>query len=125
MHHAHQRGILHRDLKPANILLDEQGKPHVTDFGLARRIEDDSDLTQSGMPMGTPSYMSPEQARGEKGALTTATDVYGLGSILYALLTGRAPFAGSSLAETLDKVRGGARAGRRRGSTAACRATWR
>ena len=79
--------------------------PHVTDFGLARRIDAGADLTQSGLPMGTPSYMSPEQARGEKGALTTATDVYGLGSILYALLTGRAPFAGSSLAETLDMVR--------------------
>jgi tetratricopeptide (TPR) repeat protein len=105
VHHAHQRGILHRDLKPANILLDEQGQPHVTDFGLARRIEENSELTQSGFPMGTPSYMSPEQARGIKGSLTTATDVYGLGSILYALLTGRAPFIGTSLAETLDKVR--------------------
>jgi serine/threonine-protein kinase len=105
VHHAHERGVLHRDLKPANILLDEHGEPHVSDFGLARRIETDSELTHSGHPMGTPSYMSPEQARGEKGAFTTATDVYGLGSILYALLTGKAPFAGSSLAETLDKVR--------------------
>jgi serine/threonine-protein kinase len=105
VHHAHQRGILHRDLKPANILVDEDGEPHVSDFGLARRIETDSGLTHSGFPLGTPSYMSPEQARGEKGAITTATDVYGLGSVLYALLTGKAPFAGSSLAETLDQVR--------------------
>jgi eukaryotic-like serine/threonine-protein kinase len=106
IHHAHQRGILHRDLKPANILLDERGQPHVTDFGLARQIETESGLTHSGYPVGTPSYMSPEQVRGEKGSYTTATDVYGLGSILYALLTGHAPFVGSSLAETLDKVRG-------------------
>jgi hypothetical protein len=105
VHHAHQRGILHRDLKPANILVDEAGEPHVTDFGLATRIENDSELTETGTPMGTPSYMAPEQASGDKGSLSTATDVYGLGTILYALLAGRAPFAGTTVLETLDKVR--------------------
>ena len=105
VHHAHQRGILHRDLKPANILLDERGQPHVTDFGLAKRITADGDLTGSGTPVGTPSYMSPEQAAGANGSLSTATDVYGLGTILYAMLAGRAPFAGTTLIDTLDKVR--------------------
>ncbi len=106
VHHAHQRGILHRDLKPANILIDEQGQPHVTDFGLARHVEPNSELTISGALVGTPSYMSPEQAKGTRGGSTTATDIYGLGSILYALLTGRPPHTGSSVLETLDLVRG-------------------
>jgi WD40 repeat protein/predicted Ser/Thr protein kinase len=105
MAHAHARGVLHRDLKPANLLIDAAGRPHVTDFGLAKRLAEQVELTQSGAILGTPAYMSPEQAAGRRGTITTAADVYGLGAVLYSLLTGKAPFGGNSLVETLDAVR--------------------
>ena len=103
VHHAHQRGVLHRDIKPANILFDDDGTPYVVDFGLARLVESENGLTQTGAFLGTPAYMAPEQASGDR-QITTATDIYGLGAILFHLLTGRPPFQGATVVETLRRV---------------------
>jgi serine/threonine protein kinase/tetratricopeptide (TPR) repeat protein len=104
VHHAHQRGLLHRDLKPANILVDDQGQPHLTDFGLARRLNTDTGQTRSGTAVGTPSYMAPEQAFGPAHAITTAADVFSLGAILYELLVGHPPFRAHYALETLRNL---------------------
>jgi eukaryotic-like serine/threonine-protein kinase len=103
--YAHEQGIVHRDLKPANVLLSKAGEPKVTDFGLAKRLESDSSQTKSGTLMGTPNYMAPEQARGLVREVGPLADVYALGIILYEMLTGRTPFLGSSILDTLQQVR--------------------
>jgi TolB-like protein/predicted Ser/Thr protein kinase len=105
VHYAHRKGILHRDIKPGNILLDADGDPHLTDFGLARLVERESTITGTMVEaLGTPSYMAPEQAAGDAAQLTQATDVYGLGAVLYQLLTGHPPFAGGTTYETVRLV---------------------
>jgi eukaryotic-like serine/threonine-protein kinase len=104
VHAAHESGIVHRDLKPGNVLLTADGTPKVTDFGLARHLQDGGELTLSGAPVGTPSYMAPEQAQGRKDAIGPATDVYALGATLYELLTGRPPFRAETATATLQQV---------------------
>ena len=101
VHYAHEHGILHRDIKPGNILLDQHGEPHLTDFGLARLVEADSTVTGTLDVLGTPSYMAPEQAAGNNTEISRNTDVYGLGAVLYQLLTGHPPFAGGTTYETV------------------------
>jgi TolB-like protein/predicted Ser/Thr protein kinase/Flp pilus assembly protein TadD len=101
VHYAHEHGILHRDIKPGNILLDKKGEPHLTDFGLARLVETESTVTRTLEVLGTPSYMAPEQAVGNNAAVSSVTDVYGLGAVLYQLLTGHPPFAGGTTFETI------------------------
>ncbi len=104
--YAHQCGVIHRDLKPANILIDHNGQPRVTDFGLAKKTESDSALTGTGQILGTPAYMPPEQAGGKEGEVGPLADVYSLGAVLYCLLTGRPPFQAASPMDTLLQVLG-------------------
>src|SRR5881394_2734085 len=104
VHYAHENGILHRDIKPGNVLLDKEGEPHLTDFGLARLVETEGTVTRTTEMLGTPSYMAPEQAVGNNAGVTRATDIYGLGAVLYQLLTGHPPFAGGTTFETVRLV---------------------
>jgi tRNA A-37 threonylcarbamoyl transferase component Bud32 len=103
VHHAHGHGVLHRDLKPSNVLIDADDQPHLTDFGLAKQVGDAS-LTQTGAVMGTPSYMAPEQASGRSREIGPHSDVYGLGAVLYDLITGRPPFRSDTPLDTLRHV---------------------
>ena len=103
-HYAHEQGVLHRDLKPSNVLIDDQDQPHITDFGLAKLMQEGSELTLTGIVMGSPSYLAPEQAQGRNSAVGVRSDVYSLGAIFYELITGRPPFKGESASATLKLV---------------------
>lgn len=104
VHHAHARGVLHRDLKPSNVLIDADGEPHLTDFGIAKLLEEEGGQTQTVGLLGTPHYIAPEQAAGDVREITTAVDVYSLGAILYELITGRVPFEAASPLKVLQAV---------------------
>lgn len=104
MQYAHDHQILHRDIKPANILLDVEKRPKLSDFGLAKKLDTDDHLTRDGAVVGTPSYMAPEQARGDTAAISKCSDIYSIGAVLYQLLTGRAPFVSDSMMDTLTQV---------------------
>ena len=104
MQFAHERNIIHRDLKPANVLLTSDGEPKITDFGLAKRLEDEAGQTASGSIMGTPSFMAPEQAGGHQAQIGPQTDIYALGALLYCMLTGRPPFQSANVMDTVLQV---------------------
>src|SRR5690606_19096400 len=104
VHYSHEQGILHRDLKPSNVLIDENDQPQVTDFGLAKRLDGESSLTLTGQALGSPGYMSPEQAVGQHSKVTRRSDVYGLGAMLYDLLIGRPPFQAGTLSEAIQQI---------------------
>ncbi len=104
VHYAHGRGVIHRDLKPGNVLVDLDGRPRISDFGLAKRVQSESGLTAAGQVLGTPSYMPPEQAAGRSDQVGPAADIYSLGAVLYCLLTGRPPFQAATALETLKQV---------------------
>ncbi len=102
--YAHSQGVVHRDLKPGNILLDRAGRPRVADFGLAKRVASETHLTMTGQVLGTPSFMPPEQARGQTDEIGPSADIYALGAVLYAMLTGRPPFQAATSLDTLNQV---------------------
>lgn len=104
VHYAHDKGVIHRDIKPANVIVDEADRPRVTDFGIAKQLEVDTALTATGQILGTPEYMSPEQAQGQQSEIDRRSDVFSLGATLYAMLTGRSPFRDEEIYATLQNV---------------------
>jgi eukaryotic-like serine/threonine-protein kinase len=105
IHYAHSQGVLHRDLKPPNVIIDASDQPRVTDFGLAKRVRGDFGVTVTGQVLGSPNFMPPEQTSAKSGKVSPASDVYGIGAILYYLLTGRPPFHAETIEELLLLLR--------------------